>query len=185
MSRTSSRQGRNQDIRDVSKTLSAERREKLIALRDREAMKDVLLEKFQIRYGTQREKKDDDAVSVSESVIRNEVDTFVQKAYLTEENLARLERRIRQHSRKKNGKRGWRTQCYISVFTFFAPYWSISSSEVEPWLDCRRCSIRLGETGWIREIPAWAGHKETKSGCCRDAEETTKWFGSAGCWCAG
>eukprot|EP00397_Hematodinium_sp_SG-2012_P017352 GEMP01017741.1.p1 GENE.GEMP01017741.1~~GEMP01017741.1.p1 ORF type:complete len:488 (+),score=140.31 GEMP01017741.1:93-1556(+) len=99
MSRTSSRQG-NQEIRDVSKTLSAERREKLIALRDREAMKDVLLKKFQRRYGTQREKKDDDALSVSESVIRNEVDTFVQKANLTEENLARLERRIRQHSRK-------------------------------------------------------------------------------------
>lgn len=95
---------KKKDIRDVSKTLSAERRDKLIAMRDREAMKNVLCEKLTTRYGTQRDKKDDDARSVSESVIRGEVDTFVHRANLTEENLARLERRIRQHSRMKTGE---------------------------------------------------------------------------------
>lgn len=103
MSRVQSRQGGKtpSEIRDVSKTLSNERRDKLLGLRDREAMKDVLTEKFHRRYGSQRDGKgDDDAQSVSESVIRGEVQTFVQKGSLTEGNLARLERRIRQHSRK-------------------------------------------------------------------------------------
>lgn len=88
-------------VRQASKTLSAERREKLLALRDRERMNDVLLQKFERRYGPGRVRKDDDTQSVSESVLRKEVNTFVNKAALTEDNLGRLERRMRQHARKK------------------------------------------------------------------------------------
>lgn len=102
MSRASSKADDVSGIRDVSKTLSAERREKLLALRDRERMKDVLLEKFERRFGSQRERKDDDTQSVSESVLNNEVNHFVSKAALTEGNLARLERRMRQHARKNH-----------------------------------------------------------------------------------
>jgi len=88
-------------IRQASKTLSAGRREKLLALRDRERMNDVLLQKFERRYGPSRARKDDDTQSVSDSILRKEVSTFVNKAALTEDNLGRLERRMRQHARKK------------------------------------------------------------------------------------
>jgi len=89
-------------LRQVSNTLSAERREKLIALRDRERMNDVLLQKFGRKYGPDRIKTDDDTHSVPESVLQNEVSNFVDKAALTEDNLARLERRMRRHATKKN-----------------------------------------------------------------------------------
>jgi len=88
-------------VREVSKTLTAERREKLLALRDRERMKGVLFEKFERKYGTDRPKNDEDTRSVSESTMRREISTFVDKATLTEDNLGRLERRMRQHARKK------------------------------------------------------------------------------------
>lgn len=91
-------------VREVSKTLTAERREKLLALRDRERMKGVLFEKFEQRYGTDRKKKDEDTHSVSESTMRREISTFVDRATLTEDNLGRLERRMRQHARKKVAK---------------------------------------------------------------------------------
>lgn len=91
-----------ESIREPSKTLTAERREKLLALRDRERMKDVLLEKFERRYGPNREGKDN-TNCVAESTMRDEVNIFVSKAKLTENNLARLERRMRQHACPKAG----------------------------------------------------------------------------------
>eukprot|EP00397_Hematodinium_sp_SG-2012_P015207 GEMP01015480.1.p1 GENE.GEMP01015480.1~~GEMP01015480.1.p1 ORF type:complete len:522 (+),score=158.17 GEMP01015480.1:45-1610(+) len=78
-------------IREVSKTLTAERREKLLAIQRREKMKEVLIDKF---------KKHNNRCP--ESVIKKEVSNFCQKAKVTEANLNRLERRIR--NRAKNEK---------------------------------------------------------------------------------
>jgi len=82
-------------IRSVSRTLTAERRNKLLALQRREQMKDVLIEKF---------KKSNS--NCSEKVISNEVTNFVKKAKVTEANLNRLERRIKHRADNDEGDCG-------------------------------------------------------------------------------
>jgi hypothetical protein len=79
-------------------------------------MKDVLIEKFERRYGPNRERMDDNETkSVSESILRDEVNDFVTKAALTEGNLARLERRMRHHARQKIGSSD--TESVISAYS--------------------------------------------------------------------
>lgn len=77
-------------IRAVSRTLTAERRDKLLMLQRREQMKDVLVEKFKRSN-----------VQCSDSLIDKEVTNFVKKAKVTEANLNRLERRIRHHAKEE------------------------------------------------------------------------------------
>lgn len=84
-------------IRDVSKTLTAERRDKLLALQRREQMKEVLIDKF---------KKCANLSDCPESVINQEVTNFCKKAKVTEANLNRLERRIRGRKNQKEEEEG-------------------------------------------------------------------------------
>jgi len=94
ISSCSQRSDTSQKIREVSKTLTAERREKLLALQRREKMKEVLIRKF---------KKTNDC---SDSVIDKEVSNFCKKAKITEKNLNRLERRIRNRAKKDKDEEG-------------------------------------------------------------------------------
>jgi hypothetical protein len=74
---------------EITTRLSASRKERLLNIKKREELKDVLLHKFKEKYGD----------AGSDAGIGDEVNRFVMNADVTENNLARLERRIQK--RKK------------------------------------------------------------------------------------
>lgn len=79
------------ELREVSASLSEKRREKLLSIKKREEMKDVLVKKFKERVGVS-------AVATSgtkkDTVIEKNVDDFLEQAAITENNLKRLEKKI-------------------------------------------------------------------------------------------
>lgn len=81
--------------------MSDNRRAKLMDLKRREDLKDVLVEKFKGRFGKGSSLKDPDEMSVSSEVIRKEVDRFAKTAAVTEANLIRLERRLHGRAQKR------------------------------------------------------------------------------------
>lgn len=81
----------------VNSRLSGARRDKLLNLKKREDFKDQLMEKFKGRYGHGANKQDDE-MSVASTCIRREVDRFADRANMTDNNLGRLERRLRAHA---------------------------------------------------------------------------------------
>lgn len=78
----------------ISESMSQEdkRRQKLLNIQKREAMKDELTNKFRDRYSSAGRQADE--VSISSSAIGREVGRFCSTASMTEKNLSRLERRI-------------------------------------------------------------------------------------------
>lgn len=74
----------------MSSKLTDKRRERLMNIKKREELKDVLVYKFKEAYGAK--------APHASHMIGKEVDKFVQKADVTENNLARLERRIHQRA---------------------------------------------------------------------------------------
>jgi len=82
--------------------VSDNRREKLMNLKKREDLKDALTQKFKSRFGSGAKTRGDDEMSVCSSHIRREVDSFAQKANVSEANLGRLERRLQQKSKGDN-----------------------------------------------------------------------------------
>ncbi|CAE8720608.1 unnamed protein product, partial [Polarella glacialis] len=80
----------------INPKLSESRRAKLMNIKQREALKDQLTEKFQNRFGQGAADRGADEVSVASAAIRQEVDKFAQTAGATEANVDRLERRL-QH----------------------------------------------------------------------------------------
>ena len=72
------------------------RRQKLLNIQKREAMKDELTNKFRDRYSSAGRQADE--VSISSSSIEREVGRFCSTASMTEKNLRRLERYLAQHS---------------------------------------------------------------------------------------
>jgi len=72
-----------------SKQMTEKRREKLLELQRREEMKGVLIHKFT------RGDQDQPPTKCNNKTIKKEVNHFMNKAKLTEDNLRRLERRIR------------------------------------------------------------------------------------------
>lgn len=80
----------------VNSRLTDSRREKLMNLKKREDLKDALTGKLKSRFGTGAVGREADECSVASSAIRREVDTFANKAHVTENNLGRLERRLQQ-----------------------------------------------------------------------------------------
>lgn len=71
---------------DVNPNLTDARRAKLLNLRKREELKDVLMQKFMDKYKDQTESQAGD--------LEREVSEFVNTVPVTEKNLARLERRV-------------------------------------------------------------------------------------------
>merc|ERR1719401_1053261 len=78
----------------MNSRMSAQRREKLVSLKEREDLKGALTAKFKNRFGTGAAQRGPDEVSVRSEVIQGEVDNFAEYATVTEANLSRLERRI-------------------------------------------------------------------------------------------
>jgi len=74
----------------VNPKLSDKRKERLMNIKKREELKDVLIYKFKEKYG--------DQASNASAMIGKEVDKFVGTASVTEANLARLERRIHKRT---------------------------------------------------------------------------------------
>jgi len=74
----------------VNPKLSEKRKERLMNIKKREELKDVLIYKFKEKYG--------DQASNASAMIGKEVDKFVGNASVTEANLARLERRIHKRT---------------------------------------------------------------------------------------
>jgi len=78
----------------VNPKLDDKRRERLMNIKKREELKDVLIYKFKEKYG--------DHASSASKMIGSEVDKFVGNADVTEANLARLERRIHKRSQRQD-----------------------------------------------------------------------------------
>jgi hypothetical protein len=76
----------------INPKLDDKRRERLMNIKKREELKDVLIYKFKEKYG--------DHASNASKMIGSEVDKFVGNADVTEANLARLERRIHKRSQR-------------------------------------------------------------------------------------
>jgi len=89
---------------EASKTPTEKRRRKLIALRDRERMKDVLIRKFQNEYDSEGPD------GTAGQKIAEEVKNFVNNAKVTEANLHRLEKRIRNHDKSDSGRSSGETK---------------------------------------------------------------------------
>jgi len=77
----------------VNPKLDDKRRERLMNIKKREELKDVLIYKFKEKYG--------ENASQASKMIGSEVDKFVGNADVTEANLARLERRIHKRSQRQ------------------------------------------------------------------------------------
>merc|ERR1719159_1034304 len=86
----------------LNSKLSGPRKEKLLNLKKREELKDVLVGKFKAKYGKGGEEKDDDARSVASAEIHGEVDNFISNAGVSATNLNRLQRRLQKKSGKEN-----------------------------------------------------------------------------------
>merc|ERR1719420_2181665 len=86
----------------MNSKLSANRKEKLLNLKKREELKDVLVGKFKSKYGKGGEEKDADARSIASADIHGEVDRFISNAGVTATNINRLERRLQKKSGKEN-----------------------------------------------------------------------------------
>lgn len=82
----------------VNSRMSAQRREKLVSLKQREDLKGALTAKFKNRFGTGAAQRGPDEMSVRSEVIQGEVDNFAEYATVTEANLSRLERRIHRQA---------------------------------------------------------------------------------------
>ena len=80
---------------EISGTMSEARRAKLLNIKKREDMKDVLVAKFRDRYKTGRAGTD----ANNEAAIAKEVGEFMDNAAVTEGNLKRLEKKIAQGSK--------------------------------------------------------------------------------------
>jgi len=81
----------------VNPKLSDKRKERLMNIKKREELKDVLIYKFKEKYG--------DQASNASAMIGKEVDKFVGTASVTEANLARLERRIHKRTARPDDAR--------------------------------------------------------------------------------
>lgn len=77
----------------VSKGMTQARREKLEKIQQREQLKSLLVSKFKSKYQGQHNPR---APSVATTVINAEVNKFVENEKLNEENLKRLDDRIRE-----------------------------------------------------------------------------------------
>jgi hypothetical protein len=86
----------------LNSKLSASRKEKLMNLKKREELKDVLVSKFRVKYGKGGEEKDPDARSVASADIHGEVDRFISDGRVSATNLNRLERRLQKKSEKRD-----------------------------------------------------------------------------------
>jgi len=82
----------------VNSRMSAQRREKLVSLKQREDLKGALTAKFKSRFGAGAAQRGPDEMSVRSEVIQGEVDNFAEYATVTEANLSRLERRIHRQA---------------------------------------------------------------------------------------
>lgn len=82
----------------MNSRMSAQRREKLVSLKEREDLKGALTAKFKNRFGAGAAQRGLDEVSVRSEVIQGEVDNFAEYATVTEANLSRLERRIHRQA---------------------------------------------------------------------------------------
>lgn len=80
------------DLNNATKTpkMSEERRQRLLALQQREELKGMLVNKFIAKYG-QKQK----------SHIHKEVDQFMKKHKMTEGNLEQLEKNIQAHHQEE------------------------------------------------------------------------------------
>merc|ERR1719515_214184 len=76
----------------MNSKLSGPRRERLLNIKKREELKDVLVHKFKARYGRDGEEKSADVRSIASADIHDEVDNFVANAGISAQNLKRLER---------------------------------------------------------------------------------------------
>lgn len=87
---------------------------KLQCVKEREQMKDVLVNRYREKFGKEGEKHIDE-VSVSTSRIQREVDRLVGSVPVTEMNLNRLERRLTSNARGVDPDT--MTVCSISAYT--------------------------------------------------------------------
>jgi len=99
----------------LNSKLSGARKEKLLNLKKREELKDVLVGKFKAKYGKGGEEKDADALSVASADIHGEVDNFISNAGVSGNNLKRLERRL-----QKKAAKGDDEQSMVSEYSFAA-----------------------------------------------------------------
>jgi len=82
------------ELREVSASLSDKRREKLLSIKKREEMKDVLVKKFKERVMVGTSTSSAKKTPSNELVIEKNVDDFLEQAAITENNLKRLEKKI-------------------------------------------------------------------------------------------
>jgi hypothetical protein len=86
----------------LNSKLTGSRKEKLLNLKKREELKDVLVGKFKAKYGKGGDEKDADARSVTSADIHGEVDHFISNAGVSANNIKRLERRLQKKAGKKD-----------------------------------------------------------------------------------
>lgn len=99
------RLGTSKSETSVNPKMSESRRAKLMDLKNREALKDMLEEKFIGRFGHGGARGDDEC-SVASGTIRREVEKFTSKAVTSEANLIRLENRLKGHARGQGNDEG-------------------------------------------------------------------------------
>lgn len=75
---------------EVSDKIDPKRKEKLLSIKKREELKDVLISKFNDKHGS--------GSSVNRDMINEEVSKFISNADMSDANLSRLERRIDQRA---------------------------------------------------------------------------------------
>ncbi|KAF4669892.1 hypothetical protein FOL47_002323 [Perkinsus chesapeaki] len=82
----------------ISTSISPARREKLLAIKKREEMKDLLITKLKKKHSTHEDPDQDDCRSQKSAMIKREVNRLLDNtnAPVTEANLDRLERRIQR-----------------------------------------------------------------------------------------
>eukprot|EP00930_Biecheleria_cincta_P000539 TRINITY_DN10119_c0_g1_i1.p1 TRINITY_DN10119_c0_g1~~TRINITY_DN10119_c0_g1_i1.p1 ORF type:complete len:522 (-),score=156.53 TRINITY_DN10119_c0_g1_i1:102-1610(-) len=105
MTMPAERLGTSKSEASMNSKMSESRRAKLMDLKNREALKDMLTEKFIGRFGHGGTKGDDEC-SVASGTIRREVEQFTSKAVTSEGNLIRLERRLKGHARGHGNDEG-------------------------------------------------------------------------------
>lgn len=112
----------------MNSKLSGQRRERLMNIKKREELKDVLVSKFKARYGRDGEEKNADVRSVASADIHDEVDNFVANAGISAQNLKRLERRMHKKSLMQGA--GIKDDDEISIVSDYSVAHSVAGSEM-------------------------------------------------------